>query len=265
MKRKNLNTIPSLFAGLDLHCGTISPSTDHAYQQEKHGQNLSRRNCSIDDRRRTRPSVASAESAAAPLLFAREDSQESELGASLRDENSSRIDFADQVTGIRRRKPRPVGTCTRAVHTIRDGEEALGYGDGRLYRAVFAQLLIGQTCCEVRVGAAEILKVLYSNKKFERRQKETLRREVRRQLDELEEKGYIKVLRRGDCTISEPTTYIAYSPDEALRRQIESGFNGWIQTGKRTRMLVRLVQEGKPVGSEIRSARIQRLSRSKPA
>ncbi len=264
MKRNDLSFTPSLFAKMDLPCGTTSAATDNADSEQPRTKNLSRRKRTTVDRRQSGSSVASAESAAASLLFAPEDGQGS-VSAISHSDDSARLDLADLATGVPRQKPRPEDTRSGAVHTIRDGEEALGYGDGRLYRMVFAPRLADQGCCEVRIGGAEILDILTAGRRWNRKQKEMLRREIRRQLDELEDKGYITVLRRGDPPYTEPTTYLVYCPEEALRQQTESGVIGWKQTGKRTRELVRIDQEGKPVSWDASTEKSQKLSRSKPA
>lgn len=259
MERENQSRTASFFPEMEGHFDTRSPAGDNVGEERKRAENQSRRKRATVDRRQSGSSVPSAESAAAPLLFALQDIQGS-VSAISHSDDSARLDLAELATGVPQQKPRPEDTRSGAVHTIRDGEEALGHHDGRLYRMVFAPRLAGQRSCEVCIGMAEIRRILYSDQQCNRNQKDSHRKKIREQLKELKDKGYITVLRRGDPPYTEPTTYIAYCPEEALRRQIESGVIGWQQTGKRTRVLVRVDQGGKPMSGEMISTKIQRCS-----
>ncbi len=264
MERENQSLKASFFPEMEGYFDTRSPAGDNVGEEQKRAENQSRRKRATVDRRQSGSSVASAESAVAPSLFAPEDGQGS-VSAISHSDDSSRLDLADLATGVSRQKPSPEDTRSGAVHTICDGEEALGYHDGRLYRMVFAPRLADQRCCEVCIGMSEIRRILHSDTKCDRNKKDSLRKQIREQLRELKEKGYITVLRRGDPPYIEPTTYLVYCPEEALRQQTESGVIGWMQTGKRTRVLVRIDQGGKPVSWDASTEKSQKLSRSEPA
>ncbi len=135
-------------------------------------------------------------------------------------------------------RTKAAGTLQEGIHSLHDGEEALGYHDGRIYREVFAPLLCGQKSCEVRIGLAEIVVRITDGQKLTRSRLHTVRKDTRAHIKDLQNKHFIEVLLPSVAARSEATTYVVYSPDEALRRQIACGYTGWRQRGPRTRELV---------------------------
>ena len=135
-------------------------------------------------------------------------------------------------------RTKAVGATSKGIRPLHDAEEALGYHDGRIYREVFAPLLRGRKSCEVRIGLAEIVVRITAGKTLTRSRTNTLRKNTSAQIKDLQNKHFIEVLLPSVAARSEATTYVVYSPDEALRRQIACGYTGWRQRGPRTRELV---------------------------
>ena len=135
-------------------------------------------------------------------------------------------------------RTKAAGAPQEGIHSLHDGEEALGYHDGRVYREVFAPLLRGRKSCQVRIGLAEIVKRITGGQTLTRRRMNTVRKDTRAHIKDLQNKHFIEVLLPSVAARSEATTYVVYSPDEAQRRQIARGYTGWRQRGPRTRELV---------------------------